>query len=99
MITFEFQGKTHEIEVTWGTAAKIADRVGDPHRILAAGGEVGLIQAVRIVSIATGIPEMDLGDYAMRKGARGVYTAAGEILLATIPDTADAPDTDEAKKT
>lgn len=97
MITFEFGGKTYEKEVTWQVASKINDRVGDPHRILASGGEVGLIQAVRIVSILTGVSEQELGDHAMKKGAKDIYRVAGEVLLATVPTEEDAPETDGKK--
>jgi len=99
MIVFEFNGKTYEKEVTWEVAARVADRVGDPHRILANGGDIGLIQAVRIVSIWSGVPEVDLGNYAMAQGAREIYRVAGEVLLATLPVPEDVPEVDEAKKT
>lgn len=99
MIKFKFGYETHDIEVTWAVASRINDRVGDPHLILASGGDMGLIKAVRIVSIATGIPEVELGEHAMKKGARDVYSCASEILLATIPQEDDIPETDEGKKT
>ncbi len=97
MIEFEFKGKTHSVEVAWQHAAAIAERVGDPHRILADGGEVGFVQAVRIVAIVTGLPEQELGQHAMKEGAGDIYRAAGDILLATIPEAEDIPETDEKK--
>lgn len=98
MITFEFGGKTYEKEVTWQIASRIHDRVGDPHRILASGGDIGLIQAVRMVSILTGIPEQELGEHAMRKGAKEIYDAAAWILRATVPVEEDAPEIEDEKK-
>lgn len=99
MVRFEFKGQTYERDVSWDMAMKVADRVGDPHRILANGGEVGLIDAVRIVSIFSGVSERDLGEHAMKVGARDIYRVAGEVLLGTIPTDEDAPEDDGAKKT
>ena len=91
MITFDFDGKTHEIEVTWQHATRIAERVADPYEILAAGGSMGLVKAVRIVSICTGIPESALGEYAMKKNPQAVFDVAQSIVLATMPEAEDAP--------
>lgn len=98
MIQFEFDGEVHEIEVTWQHASRIAERVADPYQILAAGGSMGLVQAVRVVSICTGIPEPVLGEYAMKKDPQKVFDAAQSIVLATMPEAEDAPKESAKKK-
>lgn len=97
MIEFEFGGKKFDIEVDWRLALKISEKVGDPHRLLASG-DVGLVQAVRMVSLATGVDEGRLGEFAMKEDSATIYTAASEILLGTIPTGDDAPEVDDAKK-
>lgn len=97
MIEFVFRGKTHDIEVDWALALKISEKVGDPHKLLAKG-DIGLTEAVKMVSLATGLGEIEIGTFAMREDSAPVYKCASEILLATIPSKEDAPEVEDAKK-
>lgn len=98
MISITINGKAHELPGTWEAAERVYTLVGDPHRLLAKGGELGLMDVVGIVAAAADIPKSEVGDHAMRVDSGEVYAAAQAWLLSTLPHEDDVPDTDGEKK-